>query len=145
MLASAGLAGGCTQRRAAPTADAAPSGEAELAAELRRPRPPGPPVACVNQRDLARQPLGRRGAILFDGPSGRVYVNRPPGGCPRLDVGRALRDPHDRARSSAAATSPPSFDPVSGIELRRLRLGDFVPYVRAGEPASSAALSRARR
>ena len=103
--------------------------QAELAAELDG-RVAGDPVACVKQRDIRGNRSVGEGVILFDGPSGIIYVNRPAAGCPSLDRGRSLvtRTISTRlCRGDLARV----FDPTTGIEYGGCSLGDFVPYRRA--------------
>ena len=124
-LAAAGLVAGCMEREPVElSADA----QAELARELEG-RTAGDPVACVEQRDIRGNRSVGDGVILFDGPSGIVYVNRPAAGCPSLNYGRALvtRTISTRlCRGDLARV----FDPTSGIEYGGCSLGDFVPYRR---------------
>ncbi|HEX8222299.1 MAG TPA: hypothetical protein VF605_00625 [Allosphingosinicella sp.] len=125
MLASACLAAGCTTDEPVETAA---NDEARLSAQLAGYEPAGPPVSCVNLRDLD----GNRSAgdaIVFDGRGGRKWVNRPAGGCPSLGLGRALRT---RTSSSQLCRGDIAtvFDPVAGSEFGGCGLGDFEPYRR---------------
>jgi hypothetical protein len=128
-LAAFALMAGCTEATADETARMQAGSEAELAAALRGYEPAGPPVACVNQRDLG----GNRSAgdaIIFEGRSrDMLWVNRPAGGCPELDFGRALitRTTTGQLCRGDIATV---FDPVSGTEYGACGLGDFTPYRR---------------
>lgn len=102
--------------------------EARLAEELQG-RVAEPAVACVNQRDLRGNRSAGEGAIVFDGPGRLIYVNRPPAGCPELNLGRALltRTTSSRLCRGDIVTI---FDPVSGSEYGGCGLGDFTPYRR---------------
>jgi hypothetical protein len=126
LLASACLAAGCANDEPVETSARDVS---RLEAELRGYEPSGPPVSCVNMRTLQGNRSVGEGAIVFDGPSGRKWVNRPPAGCPTLDLGRALRV---RTSSSQLCRNDivTVFDPVSRIEYGGCGLGDFEPYRR---------------
>ena len=126
LLASACLAAGCTNDEPVETAARDVS---RMEAELRGYEPVGPPVSCVSMRTLQGNRSVGEGAIVFDGPPGRKWVNRPPGGCPTLDSGRALR-----VRTSGSQLCRNDIvtilDPVSGSEYGGCGLGDFEPYKR---------------
>ena len=124
-LALAGLVAGCmAQQPVELTADA----QAELARELDG-RVAGDPVSCLNQRDIRGNRSVGEAVLLFDGPGDLVYVNRPPGGCPSLDHGRALSTRTMGTRLCRGDLAR-VFDPTSGIEYGGCSLGDFVPYRR---------------
>ena len=126
LLASACLAAGCTNDDPIETAG---SDEAKLAAQLAGYAPSGPPVTCVNMRDLDGNRSAGEAAIVFDGRGGRKWVNRPAGGCPSLEFGRALRtrtSTSQLCRGDIATV----FDPVARIEYGACGLGDFEPYRR---------------
>ena len=128
LLASACLAAGCTtdtDERVDMRAD----DEASLAFQLRGYEPDGPPVQCVNTRDLKGNRSAGETAIVFSGVGGRKWVNRPPAGCPSLGSSRALRTttPGSRLCRGDIATV---FDPVARIEYGGCGLGDFKPYRR---------------
>ena len=126
LLASACLAAGCTADDGVETSA---NDEAKLAAQLAGYEPVGPPVSCVNLRDLHGNKSAGEAAIVFEGVGGRKWVNRPAGGCPSLEFGRALRT---RTSSSQLCRNDIAtvFDPVSGIEYGGCGLGDFEPYRR---------------
>ena len=126
LLASACLAAGCT---AGEPIETAANDEARLASQLRNYEPAGPPVSCVRLRDLQGNRSAGEGAIVFDGISGRKWVNRPAGGCPSLEFGRVLRV---RTTSSQLCRNDivTVFDPVSRSEYGGCGLGDFEPYRR---------------
>jgi hypothetical protein len=108
---------------------AAAEAEADLGAALAG-RTAGEPVSCVNMRDLEGNKGYGRNAIVFDGPTNSlVWLNRPPGGCPALSTGRALRIRTNSTRLCRGDIIN-VFDPVSGIEYGGCGLGDFVPYRR---------------
>ena len=88
----------------------------------------GPAQSCVNHRDLGgNKSVGD--AILFHGTTGRIYVNRPPGGCPNMNFGRSLET---RTSSSQLCRGDIAtvVDPVSGFSYGGCGLGEFVPYKR---------------
>jgi len=128
-FAAIALCAGCTAASADEVAEMEAGSEAKLASELRNYEQSGPPVSCVSQRDLG----GNRSAgdaIVFDGKTRAVrYVNRPAGGCPDLDFGRALviRTSGTQLCRGDIATV---FDPVSRSEFGGCGLGDFTPYRR---------------
>ncbi|HYE29744.1 MAG TPA: DUF6491 family protein [Allosphingosinicella sp.] len=126
LLASACLVAGCATDEPVETAA---DDEARLAAQLAGYEPAGPPVSCVNLRDLDGNRSAGETAIVFDGRGGRKWVNRPPAGCPSLEFGRALRtrtSGSQLCRNDIATV----FDPVSRIEYGGCGLGDFEPYRR---------------
>lgn len=126
LLASACLAAGCTSDE---PVDMTADDEAKLGAKLAGYEPAGPPERCVNMRDLQGNESAGETAIVFDGTGGRKWVNRPAGGCPSLEFGRALRT---RTISSQLCRGDIAtvFDPVSRIEYGGCGLGDFEPYRR---------------
>ena len=109
---------------------AAERDRAGLAAALEGYAEAGPPVSCVNQRDLGGNRSAGEGAIVFQGRSrDRLWVNRPAGGCPSVDMGRALvtRTPSTQLCRGDIATV---VDLVSGTQYGGCGLGDFTPYRR---------------
>jgi hypothetical protein len=129
IFAAIALTAGGTTASADEVAEMQADGEAKLAAELRNYEQAGPPVSCVSQRDLG----GNRSAgdaIVFDGKTRTVrYVNRPAGGCPSLDFGRALvirTTSTQLCRGDIANV----VDPVSQAQYGGCGLGDFTPYRR---------------
>jgi hypothetical protein len=92
-------------------------------------RSEGPAVSCVNQRDLRGNRSIGEGVILFTGPGGTVYVNRPAAGCPRIDSGRTLL-----TRTSSTQLCRGDIvtvvEPMSGMQYGSCGLGDFTPYRR---------------
>lgn len=126
LILAAALAGCAADQPPAVSAD----DEARLAAELQGHRQDGPAIACVSQRDLTGNRSIGEGVILFSGPGGRLWVNRPPAGCPSLEPGRALvtRTPATRlCRGDIASVVEPS----TGLGFGGCGLGDFTPYRRA--------------
>ncbi len=91
-------------------------------------REAGPPVRCVNQRDL-RGTRSADGAIVFDGPRNTLYVNRPAGGCPSLDFGRVLvtRSATGRLCSGDIARV---VDPLTRSMHGSCGLSEFTPWRR---------------
>ena len=129
IFAAIALSTGCTAASVDEMAGMEADSEAKIASELRNYEQAGPPVSCVNQRDLG----GNRSAgdaIVFDGKTRAIrYVNRPSGGCPDLNFGRALiiRTTGSQLCRGDIATV---FDPVSRSEFGGCGLGDFTPYRR---------------
>jgi hypothetical protein len=104
--------------------------EARLAAALQGYAQAGPAVSCVNLRELGGNKSVGETAIIFEGTTrSRLWVNRPRGGCPDLENGRALetRTPTGQLCSGDIATV---FDPFSRINYGSCGLGEFVPYRR---------------
>ncbi|MDB5693720.1 MAG: hypothetical protein JWO81_2783 [Alphaproteobacteria bacterium] len=127
LLACLGLLGACTADR---PPEAAANDEAKLAATLADYQQSGPPVSCVNERDLHGNRSVGEAAIIFEGTtSATLWVNRPPAGCPSLDSGRALvtRTTSTQLCRGDIATV---FDPVARISYGGCGLGDFTPYRR---------------
>lgn len=134
LLFAAILAAGCThnggpQASARAQAQAAED-EAGLAAALSG-RIAGPPQDCVDQGDLSGNKSYGRGVILFSGRTNDVvYVNRPVGGCPDLNLGRALKT-RTTMTQLCRGDIVTVFDPISGTEYGGCGLGQFTPYRRA--------------
>ena len=131
-LAALALAAGCTAASPETEALARADGEAKLATELRNYQPAGAPVSCVPLRTLGGNRSAGEGAVIFGGKGTRVYVNRPPAGCPLLDHGRAISfrtTTNQLCRGDIVSV----FDPVNGINYGSCGLGDFEPYTRRRE------------
>jgi hypothetical protein len=129
ILASACLAVGCTTDEPGQRAEMRASDEASLAAQLRGLEPAGPPVSCVNTRDLRGNRSAGETAIVFSGSGGRKWVNRPAAGCPDLNFGRALKTRTTSGRLCRGDIAI-VFDPTSRIDYGGCGLGDFQPYRR---------------
>lgn len=131
LILTAGLAllGGCATNDPADTR-AAEADRASLAAALEGFEQSGPPVSCVSQRNLRGNRSAGESAIVFQGQSaGTLWVNRPAGGCPSLDMGRTLvtRAPSTQlCRGDIASV----VDLVSGTQYGGCGLGEFTPYRR---------------
>jgi hypothetical protein len=128
-LAALALAAGCAASSPETEALARADGEAQLATALRDHQPAGPPVSCVPLRNLQGNRSAGEGAIVFGGQSGRLYVNRPPAGCPLLDSGRAI-SLRTTGTQLCRGDIVNVFDPVSGFGFGSCGLGDFEPYTR---------------
>jgi hypothetical protein len=128
-LTALALVAGCASGE---PVDTSADAEAALAAELRDYEQAGPPVSCVNMRNIAGNRSVGSSAIIFEGQTGgRLFVNRPPAGCPVLNHGRALQTrtiTTQLCRGDIATV----FDPVSGASYGGCGLGDFTPYRRRG-------------
>ena len=134
MLCAAVLAVGCTHtgqpEASAGTQTKAAQHEADLAAALSG-RIAGTPQDCVTQSDLGSNKSYGRDVILFYGrTSDVVSVNRPAGGCPDLEFGRALKTQNSTTRLCRGDIAT-VFDPVSGTDYGGCSLGEFTPYRRA--------------
>ncbi|HEY0411814.1 MAG TPA: DUF6491 family protein [Allosphingosinicella sp.] len=105
------------------------AGEAQLSTALEGYEPAGPPVSCVNMRDLRGNRSAGETAIIFDGIGDRIWVNRPAGGCPDLSFNRALQV---KATSSQLCRGDIAtvFEPASGVTYGGCGLDDFQPYRR---------------
>ncbi len=124
----------CISLSAACTMNERPEAEREddrtqLASALQGYEPAGPPVSCVEMRDLRGNRSAGESAILFEGNGGRLWVNRPAAGCPELDSGRALQTRTTATRLCRGDIAT-VFDPVSGVQYGGCGLGDFEPYRR---------------
>ncbi|HLL32262.1 MAG TPA: hypothetical protein VK403_14835 [Allosphingosinicella sp.] len=128
LLASACLAAGCTTDTD-DRVDMAASDEASLTAQLRGFEADGPPVACVNLRDLQGNRSAGETAIVFSGIGGRKWVNRPAAGCPDLGFGRALKTQTTSTRLCRGDIAT-VYDPINRTEYGGCGLGDFEPYRR---------------
>ena len=130
-LAALALAAGCAAS-AEDQSLARADGEAKLAAELRDHRPAGEPVTCVTLRNLGGNRSAGENAIIFEGQGGRLWVNRPPAGCPVLTHGRAL---NVRTTTSQLCRGDivSVFDPLNGTDYGSCGLGNFEPYERRRE------------
>jgi hypothetical protein len=88
------------------------------------------PQNCVPQRDLRDNTSFGEGAIVFTTPSNSlIYVNRPPGGCPRMGAGRAIRT-RTTISQLCSGDIVDVFDNASGTPLGSCSLGEFTPYRR---------------
>ena len=128
LAAAACLAAGCTTE-SEERVDMAAYDEATLEARLSGYERAGPPVQCVNSRDLRGNRSAGETAIVFTGSGGRKWVNRPPAGCPDLGNGRALRTRTTGTRLCRGDIAT-VFDPLTRMELGGCGLGDFEPYRR---------------
>jgi hypothetical protein len=121
------FATGCTE--AVPVEPSA-SQQAQLSAALAGYEQSGPPLSCVNMRDLRGNRSYGEGVIVFDGPTrDTLYVNQPSGGCPELGYGRALvtrTTIHRLCRGDIAIV----YDLASRTDYGGCGLGDFTPYRR---------------
>lgn len=119
------LAAACTMND---PVEADRDGRDQLSVALANYVPDGEPRSCVEMRNLQGN-KSAGDAIVFDGLGGRIWVNRPAGGCPDLNSGRALQT---RTTSTQLCRGDIAtvFDPVSGMSYGACGLGDFVPYRR---------------
>ena len=131
ILLAAVLVVGCTHNGGAKASAGAQTqaakDEAGLAAALKG-RVAGTPQDCVNEADLgATKSYGRNVIVFTDRNDDVLWVNRPAGGCPAIEGGRALRlrTPATRFCRGDVVTV---FDPSTGIGFGSCALGEFTPY-----------------
>jgi hypothetical protein len=128
-IAIAGLAlaaAGCT---AAEPPEARLDREAALSAELSGHEPAGPAQACVSTREIEGN-HSAGGAIIFEGHGGRLWVNRPSGGCPDLRHNAlTVRASGSQLCRGDIATV---VDLTTGVSFGGCGLGAFEPYRRSG-------------
>lgn len=105
-----------------------PSQQAQLGEALAG-RSAGPAIACVNQRHLRGNRSIGEAAVLFEGVGSTVYVNRPPGGCPLLNLGRTLVT-RTIGTQLCRGDIVSVVDMTSGMHLGSCALGEFTPYRR---------------
>jgi hypothetical protein len=115
----------CVYEERPGVSEAGPAGLAPILAG----RAARPPVSCVSLRDLGGNRSVGEEAVVFGGNARRIWVNRPPAGCPSLEAGRTLvvRTSSGRLCRGDIVTV---FDPVSHAEYGGCGLGDFTPYDR---------------
>lgn len=127
LLLGIGLLAACTDQR---PAEMTASDQTKLSAALAGYEQSGPPVSCVNQRDLRGNRSVGEGAIIFDGPSSTtLWVNRPAGGCPSLDFGRALVT-HTTTSQLCSGDIATVADLTAHVNYGGCGLGEFTPYRR---------------
>ncbi|RRN65046.1 hypothetical protein [Caulobacter sp. 602-1] len=109
-----------------------PEGEAKLA-KLLEGRVAGKPVHCINLRATDSSEIIEGTAIVYKGPGGRLYVNRPRGGADSLR--------RDDILVTKTVTSQlcnidvvTLVDPLARFPRGFVNLGDFVPYAKPGKP-----------
>lgn len=78
------MLGGALYLAGASTAFARESGERQLAAELRG-RVAGQPVRCIDYSSNTSTRIIEGVGILYEGPGGTLYLNRPRGGLTSLN------------------------------------------------------------
>ena len=124
---AAGAAGGCTMNE--PADPDRGDTQAQLSRALAGYEPDGPPVSCVQMRQLGGNKSAGDAIIFSENVGSRIWVNRPAGGCPDLNFGRALvtRTTQTQLCRGDIATV---LDPVSGSTYGGCGLGDFQPYRR---------------
>jgi hypothetical protein len=104
--------------------------EAELARALEG-RVAGAPVDCLNLRDIRSTRIVDRTAILYEGPGGTLFLNRP-------DAGQSSLNGWDVMVTDTHGDRLCSIDVVQlydrGLQMRTgsVFLGEFVPYRKPG-------------
>jgi hypothetical protein len=128
-LSLVGLTAGCMmQEPLSPEMHA--QTETLVAEELQGFAPAGPPRSCVRSVDLVGNRSAGEGAVIFRSRSRNlVYVNRPPGGCPIIRPGMALRTQTSGSQLCRGDIAE-VFDPLSGFGRGACGLGVFEPYRR---------------
>jgi hypothetical protein len=124
-FAAAVAAAGCA---AAGPVETSADDESKLAAELAGYEQTGPEVSCISMRNVrGNRSVGQ--AVLFTGNGGRLWVNRPAGGCPDVRSDLALRTQTTTSQLCRGDIAH-IFDPVNGIDYGACGLGNFTPYRR---------------
>jgi hypothetical protein len=127
LLTCVAALGACSSER---PAEMVAADQTKLSAALAGFEQSGPPVSCVNLRDLRGNRSVGEGAIIFEGTSSAtLWVNQPAGGCPTLDFGRALVT-HTTTTQLCRGDIADVVDPVAHIGYGGCGLGDFTPYRR---------------
>jgi hypothetical protein len=129
LIAAALSAAGCTADDEDVEADRSAATRASLSQQLEGYDPAGPPLSCVNLRQLHGNRSAGDGAIVFRASGGRLYVNRPAAGCPQMQFGRHLQfrtTGSQICRGEIVTVVEPSF----GGDFGSCVLGDFEPYRR---------------
>lgn len=93
-------------------------------------RTAGPPVNCVNLRQMRTTRIVDETAVIYEQSRGRWFVNFPQGGkCPGLTADRAIatRTPSNQLCSGDLVRV---FDQTTPIQYGSCALGKFVPYTR---------------
>ena len=89
----------------------------------------GPPVDCLNLRDIRSSRIVDRTAILYETNGGKLYLNRPRIGADTLDWNDILvTDTHSSQLCSIDTVR--LIDRGSGFSSGFVGLGKFVPYIR---------------
>jgi hypothetical protein len=125
-VAAAALVSGCAMY--APPAEMSAQARSQLAEEIGA-RVAGPKQNCVRSADLRSSRSIDERTIVFDGPSGSIYVNRPRDGCPMMGRGRAIRTQSTSAQLCSGDIVQ-VFDPLTGIDYGSCALGEFTHYRR---------------
>lgn len=92
-------------------------------------RTAGTSVSCVRQPDLRGNQSFGESVIMFEGRGDIVWINRPAGGCPTMNMGRSLVT-RTTTTQLCRGDIVSVVDPVSGVQFGGCGLGDFVPYRR---------------
>ena len=105
-----------------------PEGEAKLAKRLEG-LVPGKPVHCISLHPTESSEIIEGTAILYNGPGGRIYVNRPRSGADTLrrDDILVTRTITGQLCNTDIVTL---VEPMSHFSKGFVNLGDFVPYAK---------------
>lgn len=112
-----------------PEVESSPEAEARLQEALAG-RTAGPPVACVQQREIRGRRSIDEQTILFEATGSTVYVNRTRNACAGMRSWHALRT-RTLGTSLCEGDLVVPFDSTSGIEYGGCTLGEFIPYRRS--------------
>lgn len=105
-----------------------PEGEAKLA-KLLEGRVAGKPVPCITLHGSDGSEVIDGTAIVYKGPGGRYYVNRPRGGADSLHRDDVLVT--KTSTSQLCNTDVVTLvDSLSRFQRGFVNLGDFVPYAK---------------
>lgn len=118
---------GCTAYDAPPE-PIGPEAEMRLAERLDG-RVPGPPQACVMQRQLEGNTPVDEGTILFRGQGDTLWLNRLRSPCAGMRPWHAIRV-RTVGTQLCEGEIIVAYDPASGTERGSCTLGEFVPYRR---------------
>ena len=92
-------------------------------------RVPGPPVDCIQQRDIDSTRIFDRTAVLYEMRGGTYYLNRPKGGAESLNWDKILvTDTHSSQLCSIDVVK--LYDRGARMQIGFLNLDKFVPYTK---------------
>jgi hypothetical protein len=107
-------------------------GEARLAAEIEG-HVAGPPVSCIDTRDISSTEVIEGAAIIYRTPFSKFYVNRPEAGQNSLRRGDMLVTRNWKPELCNIDVVR-LVDSGARMEHGTVFLGDFVPYTKVDSP-----------